>query len=131
MTMSVDVHRRVLAKEIRLQKIKQMLATSTYEKIGEECGVSEKTIWRDVQEWVQSGGFDEWLRSEFFDLHRQMRSEKAALAYTKICDLLSKTFVQKQEISGGATPVIIKIADVKDAGDNVEVPPDSDSSQKQ
>ena len=50
----------------RLPKIKQgLLRGDNYTTIGQTCGVTEKTIDRDMQAWVESGDYEKWIKTEW------------------------------------------------------------------
>jgi hypothetical protein len=67
-------------------------------QIGEACGVSEKTIDRDIGAWVQSGLFDQWLKEEFVRLHPIMVKTYPELVYKELARLMGKMFTRKIEV---------------------------------
>ena len=88
----------------RLEIIKQEVPRGTPKsKIANICGVRQETISRDIRQWKQDGGFDEWLQEEFFKLHNEVKDGEPGKAYQVISRLLEKTFTRKVEshISGG------------------------------
>ena len=111
--MSENVRPQRLRKTLRKEKIKEMLPhAATHQAIADACGVSVKTIDRDISEWYRSGGMEEWLRKEFFSLHETMKQMdgKEPLAYTTIAQLLGKTLTQKIEAkTEGQQNIIIKV----------------------
>ena len=125
--MSLNVPPRRLGKTLRLRKIKEMYPRhASHQAIADACGVNEKTIDRDIDAWRKSGGLEEWLREEFFDLHETMKSmeEKAPLAYTTVAQLLGKTLTQKvEQKTEGSEEVRIIIEDNAIADDKVETTP--------
>jgi len=82
----------------RLPTIKSSLRKGlNREQIGEKCGVTEKTIDRDMSAWVDSGLFHIWIREEFLDLHRYVRDADPIEAYRQIAKIVGKTLVQRVE----------------------------------
>lgn len=80
---------------IRLPKIKAgLLQRLSYEKIGEECGVTEKTIDRDVAAWTQTDDFLNWIRSVWLDKYRKVDDVEAFRQATKI---MIKTIIARAE----------------------------------
>ena len=100
-----------LRKPQRMKKIKEMLPQhATHQAIADACGVSEKTIDRDIGDWYRSGGMEEWLREEFFDLHREAKAERTAHAYSIVANLLGKTLTQRIEAkTEGKQTIIVKV----------------------
>ena len=83
----------------RLPKIKEGLRKGlNREQIGQSCGVTEKTIDRDVNAWVESGLFETWLRLEFVDLHNYVRDANPIEAYKQIAKIVAKMVTRKAEI---------------------------------
>jgi len=54
----------------RKEKIKQLVATHDYMRIALICGVTERTIKRDVAAMKQSGEWTEWVEAELLRLFR-------------------------------------------------------------
>ena len=100
-----------LGKAARMKKIKELYPLhASVEEMAAACGVNEKTIDRDLKQWKQGGGFEEWLQQEFFSLHKAMKGDdKAALAYSTVAQLLGKSMTQKvqQQIEGGTDVKIV------------------------
>ena len=90
-----------------------LLKGLNYTQIGQQCGVTEKTIDRDIKAWVQSGDFERWLREEWLRLHAIIINQNPEEAYKQLSKLLGKTLVRrieaKTEITGGEKPIIIKM----------------------
>ena len=84
----------------RLSKIKEGLRGGlNREQIGEKCGVTEKTIDRDMNAWVESGLFEIWLKTEFVDLHNYTRDANPLEAYRQIAKIVAKMVTRKAEIN--------------------------------
>lgn len=82
----------------RLPKIKDgLLRGDNYETIGKSCGVTEKTIDRDVKAWLDSGDFEKWIHTEWVALHGKIVEENPALAYKETSRLVAKMRVQRVE----------------------------------
>lgn len=116
-----------LGKSQRLSKIKELYPLHrTVEQIAAVCGVNEKTIRRDIKEWKQGGGFEEWLLEEFYSLHGSVKlnEEKVGLAYSTIAQLLGKTLTQKSEQRTNFTgKETIEIKIIEDAFESGNEPP--------
>jgi len=67
------------------------------EQIGAKCGVTEKTIDRDMKAWVQSGLFEIWLKEEFVDLHNYVRDADPVIAYKEIARIVGRMVTRKIE----------------------------------
>jgi hypothetical protein len=99
--MSLNVPQKRLRKRLRIQKLIQGLRKGTLlADVALECGVSEKTIDRDMAEWKDNGGFDKWLLSEFLRLHEnELNKEDGGQSYHTVADLLKKRLKEQQEIT--------------------------------
>ena len=95
---------------LRLPKIQQGLREGlNYTQIGQSCGVTEKTIDRDMQAWVQSGEFEIWIKTEFAALHSHVVVANPLEAYKEIAKIVSKMVTQKREIKEDITLKEIRI----------------------
>lgn len=82
----------------RLPKIKHGLIKGwNREQIGAKCEVTEKTIDRDMEAWVQSGLFEVWIKEEFLRLHPKVVKEDIVEAYRNISKLVGKMITRKFE----------------------------------
>ena len=72
-----------------------MLSGLNYQQIGDNCRVTEKTIDRDVRNWVQSGEFEIWLKTLWVKAYGQADKDEAFDALTKI---MCRMVTRKQEI---------------------------------
>lgn len=82
----------------RLPTIKQSLRKGlNREQIGAKCGVTEKTIDRDMKAWVNSGLFEIWLKEEFLDLHNYARDADPITAYKEIARIVGRMVTRKIE----------------------------------
>jgi len=87
-----------LTPEQRLEILKrELLLGSTHEEIAEICGVSRKTIERDIRKWELTGGFEDWIRREFKDLFVGISETDEPLAFREMSKLAARTMVQKSE----------------------------------
>ena len=83
----------------RLPAIKEgLLKGLNYTQIGGKCGVTEKTIDRDIGKWVESGEFETWIKTEFLRLHTIMIHEYPLEAYKQISKIMAKMVTRKAEI---------------------------------
>ena len=97
----------------RLDRVLEgLLSGKTQKENAEECGVSVRTVRRDIKKLQDSERFMEWLYTEFYKLHRR---QDPKTAYQVVAQLLGKTLTQKikaqAEISGEVEPkkIIIKM----------------------
>ena len=82
----------------RLPQIKYgLLHGLTYIQIGESCGVTERTIDRDVKAWVESGEFETWIKQEWVRLHNIILHEDPVEAYRQITKILGHMVTRKIE----------------------------------
>lgn len=74
----------------RQKIIRDHIATHTYDEIAQLCGVTKKTIYRDVLSWKEQGGFKEFLLHEFFRLYGIVKVKNVDHAFDRVCDLLRR-----------------------------------------
>lgn len=67
------------------------------QQIGESCGVTEKTIDRDMNAWVESGLFEVWIKKEFIETYPNIKKEDQVLAFQEIAKLVGKMLTRKIE----------------------------------
>jgi len=67
------------------------------EQIGQSCGVTEKTIDRDMNAWVESGLFEIWIKKEFVETYPDIKREDKVLAFQEIAKLVGKMLTRKIE----------------------------------
>lgn len=88
----------------RLPTIKAgLLKGDNYTTIGKACGVTERTIDRDIKAWLQSGDFWDWIKTQWIELHGKITTEDPKEAYKQITKLFGKMVTQKQEITAQGT----------------------------
>jgi len=68
------------------------------EQIAQECKVTEKTIDRDMNVWVNSGLFEVWLKKEWVQLHQIIIHENPTEAYRNLTKLVSHMLTRKVEM---------------------------------
>lgn len=97
----------------RLELIRQAMHDGkTQAEMARICGVSARTVVRDLQAWRESGGFEEWLEQEFLELHQQVKVQDPKAAYREIAALKGKTLKQRLEAEvTGAAPIIVRMYD--------------------
>lgn len=82
----------------RLPQIKEgLLSGKNYTEIGLICGVTERTIDRDVKAWVESRQFETWIKEEWLRLHTIILDKYPVEAYREVSRLLGKTLTQRIE----------------------------------
>lgn len=83
----------------RLPKIKDGLIKGLNRtQIGQSCGVTEKTIDRDMGTWVQSGLFETWIKEEFLRLHPIILKDYPETAYREVARLVGKMLTRRMEL---------------------------------
>ena len=90
----------------RLPKIKAGLLTGlNYMQIGSKCGVTEKTIDRDMQAFVESGEFETWIKLEWATLYAELHKnpEMKWGIFSQLTKLLGKMLTRKAEIKSEHT----------------------------
>ena len=80
----------VLSQQQRREVIKDNITKLSYKEISQLCGVTKRTIRRDVEEWKHQGGYDEFLTEEFFKLYGIIKLEDPRHAFDRLCDLLRR-----------------------------------------
>lgn len=81
---------------LRLPKIKAgILAKKTRTQIGDDCGVSERTIRRDITDWTKTDDFLRWAREVWIHYLRKVDDVEAFRQATKI---VVKTIPAQAEI---------------------------------
>lgn len=80
----------VLSSKQRREKIRDNIATLTYNEIADLCGVHRRTICRDIAKWKQEGGFDQFLLEQFFKLYGTLKLKDPKHAFDRVCDLLRR-----------------------------------------
>lgn len=97
MSQNVPLSKRTI---LRLPKIKQGLRDGlNYNQIGASCGVTEKTIDRDMNAWVASGLFEKWLITEFVQIHYHMKDANISKVYDNLSRIVARMVTQKKEIT--------------------------------
>jgi hypothetical protein len=93
--MSKNVH-LTTQTNIRLPKIKYgLMHKQTREQIGTLCNVTEKTIRRDIQAWIKTEDFYQWLHELW--LHLYGKIDNVELVFKEVTRLLGKGMTQKVE----------------------------------
>jgi DNA-binding transcriptional regulator LsrR (DeoR family) len=84
---------------IRLPKIQEGLRQGlTHDQIAENCGVTSRTIERDLDSWYESGEFETWLKAEFVELYEYVRTANPTIAFKELARLMGKMVTRKAEI---------------------------------
>lgn len=105
--------------QTRLPKIKLgLLQRKTREEIGLMCHVTERTIRRDIQQWVVTEDFFNWIREVWLDKYRTVDDIEAFRQATKI---IIKTMIAKAEMKA-------EIHEKKEVTINLKVFSDDDKS---
>jgi len=84
---------------IRLPKIQEGLRDGlSHEQIAANCGVTRRTIERDLDSWYESGEFETWLKAEFVELYEYVRTANPTIAFKELARLMGKMVTRKAEI---------------------------------
>lgn len=78
--------------------IRDNIFKTNYNGLATLCGVTKRTIIRDINKWRQDGGFEECLVDEFFRSYPNIKQEFPDKAFDRLCYLLGKTLTRKTEI---------------------------------
>ena len=82
----------------RLPNIKAgLLIGLNYEQIGAKCGVTERTIDRDVHKWLQTGDFETWIKQEWVRLHNIIIHSDPTEAYRQVSKIMGRMVTRKVE----------------------------------
>lgn len=101
----------VLTPLQRRNRIQDNITTHTYDELAKLCGVTKRTIRRDIEKWKAEGGYDEFLTEQFFKLYGIVKTQDVKHAFDRICDLLRRRQEQVTTtiLEGGETPIIVKM----------------------
>lgn len=91
----------------RREIIRENILFNDYEQLAKMCGVSKRTIIRDINKWRQEGGFEEFLLKEFFYLYGNERVKHPSRALDRIVMLLTKG-MQQQEVLAQVDEIRLK-----------------------
>ena len=94
-----------LTRNKRLQVLRDNLTTNTFKEIAQLCGVTERTILRDVSRWQKNGGYDRFLLREFFELYGVIKLKDPRHAFDRVCDLLRRRQEQFVVTADPNTPI--------------------------
>ena len=87
-----------ITPEQRIEILKRELQLgSTHKEIAIICGVSRKTIERDIRAWELTGGWDDWIRREFTGLFDGISETDEPLAFREMSKLAARTMTQRTE----------------------------------
>ena len=89
---------RSMSPKQRRHVIKEHILTKTTPQIATLCGVSKRTIVRDIRKWKNEGGFEELLYDEFIRLYPTIKQTYPEKAFDRLCYLLGKTVTTRTEI---------------------------------
>jgi len=65
--------------------------------IAEECGVTRRTIDRDLKKWEETGGFERWLNAEIFLMYdRVVQDDDNAVEALKILTSLKRRYIKQE-----------------------------------
>jgi len=88
---------KCLPPKARRQVIRDNILGDTFEVLATKCYCTKRTIIRDVNQWRQEGGFEQFLMDEFFRSYPNIKQEFPDKAFDRLCYLLGKTLTRKIE----------------------------------
>jgi len=68
-----------------------------YEQIGAKCGVTKRTIDRDIHIWLETGNFETWIKEEWVRLHNLTIHDNPELAYKELSRILGRMVTRRVE----------------------------------
>lgn len=99
----------------RRKYILDNIASKTIDVIASECGVTEKTIDRDIKKLKDSGEWFDWIEAELLRLHKSRNIDENT-KYREMSKLYGKGLTTKAEITttGSQTINVVFDKDMKD-----------------
>ena len=88
----------ILTPQKRREIIKENILHVDYAKLAKLCNCTERTIKRDVHQWREEGGFEEFLLDEFLRFYPTIKATFPERAFDRLCFLLGKTLTHKMEV---------------------------------
>ena len=77
--------------------IRENIFKTNYNGLAQLCGVTKRTIIRDINQWRQDGGFEECLVDEFVTSYPNIKKVFPEKAFDRLCYLLGRTLTRKIE----------------------------------
>lgn len=109
-----------LSHKQRKRIIRENVVTHTYPELANLCGVTRRTIERDIERWRREGGYDAFLLEQFFKLYGIVKVKDVFKAFDRICDLLRRRQEQLPMLQTVIEEIKLKWAsDESDTGDKV------------
>lgn len=87
----------ILPPKRRREIIRDHILTHSFQALATLCKCTKRTIIRDVHQWRQTGGFEQFLVDEFFTSYPQIKKQFPDKAFDRLCYLLGKTMIRKIE----------------------------------
>lgn len=78
----------------------------TQDRIADECRCSRSTIYRQIREWRESGGFEGWLLDSWLELYAKLKAERPDIVFQNVTTLLSKYITRRMKVEGSTTIVV-------------------------
>lgn len=78
--------------------IKENIFKTNYQGLANLCGVTKRTIIRDVNQWRQDGGFEESLIDEFVSTYPNIKQQFPDKAFDRLCYLIGRQMTRKIDI---------------------------------
>ena len=100
---ALKLKRHSTSSNQRRQVIRDNILSVSYEQIAQLCGVSKRTIIRDVNQWRLEGGFEQCLLDEFCRSYPTIKQAYPEHAFDRLCYLLGKTITQRLEATSTHT----------------------------
>ena len=96
--MSQNEDPKPLPQALRIELIKQHIASETQDQIAERCHCTRETINRDIKDMKEHGEWFEWIEAEMLRLHRSGNIDDQT-KYKELAKLYARTITQKSEVS--------------------------------
>jgi hypothetical protein len=98
-------------QKARTEYIEQNILYKTTTDIAEECGVSRRTIERDISKWKKKGGFDKFLDREFFSLYGKEKLTNPSRALDRIITLMIRRLPENENKPEQPNKIVVEIVD--------------------
>jgi hypothetical protein len=77
--------------------IRENIFKTDYNGLAKLCGVTKRTIIRDINQWRQDGGFEQSLVDEFVATYPNIKREFPEKAFDRLCYLIGRQMTRKIE----------------------------------
>lgn len=78
--------------------IKENIFKTDYQGLANLCGVTKRTIIRDINRWRQDGGFEESLIDEFVATYPNIKENFLDKAFDRLCYLIGRQMTRRMKV---------------------------------